>query len=185
MKNILAFSFAFLFTLASFAQSPTSNPQKFLASLSTHCGKAYKGEIVSPNPPADFKDKELIMRVVSCKEKEVKISFFVGEDLSRTWVFTLVDGKVKLKHDHRHQDGTPDKVTMYGGTATNTGFADMQFFPSDQETVDMMSSIAGNVWWVTIKDNKYTYNLRRADSSNQFSASFDLLNEVKTDKMPW
>ncbi|MDM1379486.1 hypothetical protein [Myroides marinus] len=185
MKNILAFSFAFLFTLASFAQSSTSNPQKFLASLREHCGKAYKGEIVSPNPPADFKDKELIMKVVSCKEKEVKISFFVGEDLSRTWVFTLEDGKVKLKHDHRHQDGTPDKVTMYGGTATNTGFADMQFFPSDQETVDMMSSIAGNVWWVTIKDNKYTYNLKRVDSTGFFSASFDLSNTVETDKMPW
>jgi hypothetical protein len=22
---------------------------------------------------------------------------------------------LQLKHDHRHEDGTPDEVTMYGG----------------------------------------------------------------------
>ncbi|MGL4585284.1 MAG: hypothetical protein ACRCVU_20195 [Flavobacterium sp.] len=185
MKNTLLALVICLFSLTSFAQKSTENPKKFLAALSAHCGKAYKGEIVSPNVPADFKDKELIMRVISCKEEEVKISFFVGEDLSRTWVFSLEDNKVKLKHDHRHKDGTPDDITMYGGTATNTGFADMQFFPADQQTVDMMQTIAGNVWWVTIKDNKYTYNLKRVDSNSFFSASFDLANEVKTDKMPW
>lgn len=185
MKRVLFTLVICLMTITSFAQKTIDNPKKFLASLATHCGKAYAGQIVSPNVPADFKDKELLMKVISCKEEEVKISFFVGEDLSRTWVFTLENGLVKLKHDHRHQDGTPDDITMYGGTATNTGFADMQFFPSDQETVDMMSTIAGNVWWVTIKDNKYTYNLKRVDSTGYFSASFDLSNEVKTDKMPW
>lgn len=185
MKNIIVLATVLLFTLTSFAQKAPTNPEKFLTSLSTHCGKAYKGQVVSPNVPADFKDKELLMRVISCKADEVKISFFVGEDLSRTWIYTLVDGKVKLKHDHRHQDGTPDDITMYGGTATNTGFADMQFFPSDQQTVDMMSSIAGNVWWVTINDNIYTYNLKRVDKTSFFSVSFDLSTPVATDKMPW
>lgn len=185
MKNIIVLATALLFTITSFAQKAHTNPEKFLIALNAHCGKAYKGQIVSPNVPVDFKNKELLMRVISCKGEEVKISFFVGEDLSRTWIYTLENGKVKLKHDHRHKDGTPDDLTMYGGTATNTGFADMQFFPADQQTVDMMSSIAGNVWWVTIKDNIYTYNLKRVDSTSFFSVSFDLSTPVLTDKMPW
>ena len=40
----------------------------------------------------------------------------VGEDRSRTWIVSVLsDGRLRLKHDHRHEDGEPDAITMYGG----------------------------------------------------------------------
>lgn len=184
MKKTL---FLMLFCICSLSINAqvTNNAQQFLGKLSNHCHKAYAGKIVSSPVPDDFKDKELIMYVISCSEKEVKIPFFVGEDLSRTWVFTLKEDFIQLKHDHRQKDGTSDEITMYGGTSTNVGRNDIQFFPADQETVAMLPAAAGNVWWVTITDTEYTYNLRRVDTGSFFSVVFDLTKEIETNKRPW
>ncbi|MFD0701684.1 hypothetical protein [Myroides pelagicus] len=166
-------------------QANQSAPKAFMQQLCQLVGKAFKGNIVSTPVPNDFKDKELIMYVMSCQDNQIKIPFFVGEDLSRTWVFTQDDRTIELKHDHRHEDGSPDKLTMYGGKATNTGMSDIQFFPADQQTVDMLPSIAGNVWYVTVNKQTFTYNLKRVDRTSQFSVEFDLTKPVITDKRPW
>jgi hypothetical protein len=42
-------------------------------------------------------------------------SCLVGSDRSRTWVFTKTAASVRLKQDHRHKDGSEDRVTQYGG----------------------------------------------------------------------
>ena len=55
------------------------------------------------------------MHVRSCKDKTIRIPFFVGDDKSRTWVFTMSKSNlITLKHDHRHKDGSEDKITQYG-----------------------------------------------------------------------
>jgi len=38
----------------------------------------------------------------------------------------------QLKHEHRHQDGSEDKVSQYGGVTKNSGSPKLQFFPADQ-----------------------------------------------------
>lgn len=167
------------------AQAQDKNPETFINNISKHCGKAYVGKIVSNPIPADFEGKELIMYVMSCGANEVKIPFFVGDDLSRTWVFTLEDDRIKLKHDHRQQNGEPDEITMYGGTTTNTGLTDKQFFPADQETSELMPSISGNMWWVSIDNDEFSYNLKRVDSEGSFRVVFDLKQPVETTKRPW
>ena len=53
----------------------------------------------------------------------------VGEDRSRTWILTLSEKGLLFKHDHRHPDGTPDKITMYGGWAAEGGTAYLNVFP--------------------------------------------------------
>ncbi|MHC5201717.1 hypothetical protein [Myroides sp. LJL119] len=164
------------------AQESTSS---FMQELHKHCGKAYKGKIVSSPVPKDFENKELIMYVMQCTDDQVKIPFFVGEDLSRTWVFTQNGNQIELKHDHRKNDGTPDQVTMYGGTTSNSGSSNVQYFPADQFTADMISGAAANLWWVTIDDQVFSYNLKRVTSPNEFNVVFDLSKPIETDKRPW
>ncbi|MVX35096.1 hypothetical protein [Myroides sp. LoEW2-1] len=185
MKNTFIL-LSLAFAVNSFAQSSKElAPKQFLNSLSQLCGTAYKGKIVSTSVPEDFKDKELLMYVMECNSDQVKIPFFVGDDLSRTWIFTLKGERLELKHDHRKEGGVADEITMYGGTTTNTGTNNIQFFPADQQTVDLLAPTAGNVWYVTVDEFKFTYNLKRVDKESAFSVEFDLTAPVQTDKRPW
>ena len=126
------------------------------------------------------------MHVKSCEENCTRVPFFVGEDRSRTWVFTKEAGGILLKHDHRHKDGTPDKVTMYGGMTSNSGSSTMQVFPADQETVDLLPRAISNVWWVELVDGvSFSYNLRRVDTDRVVSIRFDLTKEIPAPESPW
>lgn len=173
-----------IFTTLSIQAQQKSGAQQFWESLKQHCGKAYQGE-VTQGLTDDFKNGSLIMHVKSCENGTIKIPFFVGEDRSRTWVLTLKDDRILLKHDHRHKDGTEDKVTQYGGITNNSGQANLQVFPADQQTVDMLPAASGNVWWITVDKDFFTYNLRRIGSERVFTVKFDLKNPVATPAAPW
>jgi hypothetical protein len=110
----------------------------------------------------------------------------VGDDRSRTWVLTRDENElIKLKHDHRHADGSEDEVTQYGGLATNSGSATTQFFPADQFTADLLPAAVGNVWWITVDETSFTYNLRRLGADTHFAVRFDLTKPIETPAAPW
>ena len=181
----LSFSLVTLiFSLSLFAQEQDPATQ-FWNNLEQHCGKAFEGQVVEAPENDDFRGKKLVMHVRSCEENLIKIPFFVGEDKSRTWVLTKIGGRIELKHDHRHEDGTEDEVTMYGGTTSNHGLAELQVFPADQETADLLPLAASNVWWITLDKNTFTYNLRRIGTDRYFSVAFDLSKPVATPAAPW
>ena len=163
-------------------QSPA---EKFWTQLQGHCGEAYEGTITSENPGEDFAGKKLIMYVSSCDENNIKIPFFVGDDKSRTWVLTFKDNRIKLKHDHRHRDGSEDKITQYGGQATNTGLADLQVFPADTQTAELLPAAATNVWFIGLDKDHFTYNLKRIGSNTDFSVEFDLSQPVENPGAAW
>lgn len=173
----------------AFSQAkPPDNTSQFWNSLQKLCGKAFAGTVaVAPPEDTTFKDKTLVMHVRSCEKNRIRIPFFVGEDKSRTWVLTRQkNGRMLLKHDHRHQDGKPDQVTMYGGLTTNSGSATRQMFPADDETVKVIAAAATNVWWIDLVSGDYfSYNLRRMGTERYFSIKFDLTKEVKTPDAPW
>ncbi|HEV8160616.1 MAG TPA: hypothetical protein VGP58_16415 [Pyrinomonadaceae bacterium] len=194
MKNtiftFLLFSSLFVLTLN---QSATAQIKSnvgslvFWTELQKLCGKAFSGTLVSaPENDVDFKGKELVMHVRACEKNRVRIPFFVGADKSRTWVLTKKKDRLLLKHDHRHEDGAPDKITMYGGWTTSVGAATRQMFPADQQTVDILPAAATNAWWIDLVPGEYfTYNLRRMGTDRYFSIKFDLTKEVKTPEAPW
>jgi predicted phosphodiesterase len=161
-----------------------SGAELFFENIKRQCGKSFEGEVVAGNNDT-FKDKKLVMHVRNCYEKIIRIPFFVGEDKSRTWVLTLENNRIKLKHDHRHEDGSEDKVTQYGGTSTNTGSGTVQIFPADQETFNVIPNAVANVWWITIDETTFTYNLRRIGSDRLFTVKFDLTKTVSTPSAPW
>jgi hypothetical protein len=42
-----------------------------------------------------------------------------------------------------------------------------------------------NVWWITVDDKSFTYNLRRIGTDRVFSVSFDLSEVVENPESPW
>ena len=184
MKQL--FFLLILFPLHLFAQNSPASAQ-FWDNLKSHCGKAYEGTIIAGGKEGDgFMGEKLVMHVRSCEEKTIRIPFFVGEDKSRTWVLSLQeDNRILLKHDHRNKDGSEEEVTQYGGMSPNTGLADIQFFPADQHTANLIPLASTNVWWFTLDETSITYNLRKIGSDRLFTVKFDLTNEVATPGPPW
>lgn|SRR5690606_13840772 len=183
---MIKYFFLTLFFIPPFATMAQEEPGslQFWKKLQSHCGKAYEGVLVAGGND-EFSGKKLVMHVRTCEANSIRIPFYVGEDRSRTWVLTLDYDRMKLKHDHRHEDGSEDKITQYGGSSPNTGLADMQVFPADQETADMIAYASTNVWWITLDETTFTYNLRRMGSDRLFTVKFDLSKEVVTPPAPW
>lgn len=180
-------SFGVLASTFMLAQENTTESQKFWENLKKHCGKSYEGVVTNGGKEGDgFVGNRLVMQVLSCEEDRVRIPFYVSEDKSRTWIFTKnAEHFIKLKHDHRHQDGSEDKVTQYGGETTNHGFEKLQMFPADKETSERIPYASTNVWWVTLDENTFTYNLRRAERDKSFTVTFDLNKPIKFKEKPW
>lgn len=190
MKLINRILFASCFiaasTVAVQAQADPANVV-FWKELQKLCGKSYAGAVVAaPADDTTFKDKALVMHVRACEKDRIRIPFVVGEDRSRTWVLTLRENRILLKHDHRHQDGTADRVTMYGGLTTSVGAPTRQMFPADQETVNILPAAAANVWWIELVPGEhFSYNLRRLGTERYFSIKFDLKKPVSAPDAPW
>ena len=157
----------------------------FWTKLSDFCGMAFEGKVTEGADNDTFKDKRMVMHVKACEGNQIKIPFFVGDDRSRTWILTLQNDVITLKHDHRHKDGSEDKITQYGGTSPNTGLPNIQIFPADQFTADLIHYASTNVWWITIDENSFTYNLKRIGSDRIFTVSFDLKKPITTPEAPW
>jgi len=174
-----------IFIAATGFSQEESGAQQFWNNLKKHCGNAYEGTVVEAPENDNFRGNKLIIHFRLCSENIIRIPFFVGEDKSRTFVLTMENDRIQLKHDHRHADGTSDKVTMYGGTTSNSGLPNIQFFPADQETADLISYASTNVWWMTVDENSFTYNLRRIGTERLFTVKFDLTKPVLTPSAPW
>jgi hypothetical protein len=125
--------FALLATGCVSAEAPVHTQDQFFSRVSALCGQTFEGRVVSPPVEADgaFAGKRLVMHVRACSDDLVKIPFHVGDDRSRTWVLTRTPGGLRLKHDHRHEDGSEDALSQYGGDTVTVGSAGRQEFPAD------------------------------------------------------
>jgi hypothetical protein len=167
---------------------------RFLARLAGHCGQAFAGRIVADEPPpaADdpFTGTPLVMHVRECREGEIRVPFHVGEDRSRTWILTRTERGLRLKHDHRHEDGSDDAVTMYGGDTATPGTEVRQEFPVDEFSIAMferagLTASVVNVWALEIEPGRrFLYELARP-TGRLFQVEFDLTKPVPPPPTPW
>jgi hypothetical protein len=175
------------------APPPSASVEMFLDAIRPHCGKAYEGRVVSNDPAdADFAGKRLVMHVRECEPGLIKIPFHVGDDRSRTWVLKRTPTGLQLKHDHRHEDGTSDELTMYGGDTAAPGTAQRQEFPVDAESIALFTrtnrSVSNtNVWAMEINATTFVYELRRPPipGGRFFRVEFDLTRPVAPPPAPW
>ena len=173
------------------ATTPLPPADAFMGNLSALCGKAYEGRIVSPAVPGDaaFAGKSLVMHVRDCEADTVRIPFHVGEDRSRTWVVSRTETGLRLKHDHRHEDGSEDKLTQYGGDTVDPGTAARQEFPADDFSKAMfvreeIPQSVTNVWAMEVRPGRiFAYELRRPERF--FRVEFDLTKPVAVPPAAW
>ena len=190
--------------LSACASTPPANPQDaFWANLSAYCGMAFPGTLASDEAvDADFKGRPLMMHVRNCSANEIRIPFHVGPrdaggtwDRSRTWVLTRTPAGLRLKHDHRHEDGSEDRMTQYGGDTATAGSATLQSFPVDAESIALFRRegrdiSVTNVWQVEVSEKgaanpRFAYVLRRTGANARyFRVEFDLSTTVVAPP-PW
>lgn len=191
---LLAAGLAASIPSASRAQAPADGASdRFFATVAGLCGKAFAGRVVAndPTPAAadPFEGKTLIVHVRRCEKDRLELPFHVGDDRSRTWVLTRTNGAISLKHDHRHKDGSPDTLTMYGGLTRGPGSAMRQEFPADAESKDLFTRLKlpvslPNVWAMEIeRGRRFVYELARP--GRLFRVEFDLAREVPLPPAPW
>ncbi len=168
------------------AADTTASADVFLDALRAHCGKAYEGRLIDPQPvDTAIASQRLVMHVRGCGDT-VRIPFHVGEDRSRTWVLTRTADGVRLKHDHRHADGMEDSVTQYGGDAAGASVgATSMAFAADSFTGALIPTAATNVWTVEITPEKFVYQLRRESTDRRFRVEFDVTKPVEVPPAPW
>ena len=178
---------------AADAPAPVQSPAaQFLSAVAALCGNAYGGRIATNEPatPNDpFEGQALVMHVRTCEPERLLVPFHVGEDRSRTWVLTLQGDRLRLKHDHRHQDGTEDELTQYGGDSTTAGTAARQEFPVDQFSIDLFTrtnrTVSNtNTWAMEVHPGRmFAYELSRPGGT--FRVEFDLTKTVTVPPAPW
>ena len=161
--------------------------QEFWTSLQALCGRAYEGRAVeTPAGDTTFTGQRLVMHVRECDGDTIRIPFHVGDDRSRTWVLTRHEAGLRLKHDHRHADGTEDRITQYGGDTPHPGTPQRQEFAADEQTARIVPAARTNVWTVEIQPGgAFVYALRREGTDRRFRIEFDLRTPVATPPAPW
>ena len=166
--------------------------------LASMCGKAFEGRMVEGTEASDkaMEGQRMVMHVRGCTADELRIPYHVGENRSRTWVITRTPAGLRLKHDHRHEDGSADAVTQYGGDSRQpspdglrpAGAADglSVDFHADEFTAKLLPVSASNIWTMAVQPGKtFTYGLRREAMNRRFRVEFDLSKPVPPPPPPW
>jgi hypothetical protein len=148
----------------------------FLDNLRSLCGESFRGkESYSAPGRESWADRDLLMIVEVCEDDRVYIPFHINGDRSRTWMFLAGENGLRFRHDHRHEDGTPEDITLYGGYGDGTGTGFMQKFPADAYTVDLLEDVLGREWRVILSDDMttFTYELHYSGKL-MFAAVFNI-----------
>lgn len=166
---------------------PASAQDEFWSRLEALCGNAYAGRLAEGGPSDSlFRRGPLVMHARSCSPGEIRIALHVDQDRSRTWVLTRTASGLRLKHDHRHRDGSEDAVTQYGGDTRQAGSARTQEFPADAHTASLIPAARTNVWTVEVVPGQlFVYALRREGTDRRVRLEFDLSRSVPAPPAPW
>ncbi len=166
-----------------------SAQQQFFDAIASRCGQSFAGRLVSTDAAdADMANVPMVMHISKCSANEIRIPFHVGDNRSRTWVLTRTRRGLRLKHDHRHEDGSEDAITQYGGDTVSEGTPTRQEFPVDAEsiglfTINGMQVSNTNIWAVEVDAERFAYELSR--EGRLFRVEFDLTHPVATPLPAW
>ena len=167
---------------------PAPEQQEFWERLQELCGQAFMGQVLEAPPDSDWWDAQrFIMHVRECDDHKIRIPLHVDENRSRTWVVSRIESGLRLKHDHRNRDGTPDTTnTDYGGDTMLPGSIWRQEFPADSYSVSARPARESQLWFLEIRPGvDFVYGLRREATSLRYRLQFDLTQPVEPPPAPW
>lgn len=184
-----------LFLVAVFTLSACTGrgfkANEFMSRTGLLCGHAYEGKIVSDDAVDDAWRAERVVMDVQCIDKNnIRIPLHVGDNRSRTWVLTQDKDVIELRHDHRHEDGSEDTLTQYGGFASENSSGSRQNFPADQSTKDLFDREGipvskQNTWAIEVRPthNMFAYELSRPERF--FRVEFDTSKPIDRPPPAW
>lgn len=170
-------------------QVSVAQQDAFFARIKKHCGKSFLGKVTANSADStDFDNKKLVMHVRRCTDTQLQIPFHVGKDASRTWIISKTGSGLQLKHDHRMANGDYDEATMYGGHTVDAGWPNVQSFPADAYSKDLLVKLGmpqsiSNIWHLFIYDDRFSYRLVR--EGLEFQVDFDLTRPIRNPSAPW
>jgi hypothetical protein len=132
--------------------------------------------------------EELVVHFRGCGADTLRLPFHIEKeaegtwDRSRTWVFMRTAEGLELRHDHRHEDGTPDESTWYGGHTREAGTANRQEFVFAERTAADGSLLGWRV--EVVPGERYTYGTIRGGEWT-WRVDFDLSRPVPAPPAPW
>jgi len=187
--NISGLAFLCLLVFSQSHAGPISPEQEvFFAALATNCGKAFAGDVVSEDKMI-LGEGQHVVHFRECSDDELLLSYNVGENRSRTWVISKTKHGLRLKHIHRHQDGSLDTLTYYGGDSNHAGTATKQYFPADDYSKKLFRDndravSVDNTWSIGIVEGEtYSYRLQRDQVDVQID--FDLSKQTDIPENSW
>lgn len=177
--------------LSASVYAASASQDTFWDNLSGLCGDAFGGQVSVFDPAADqgWLNQAMGIHVKHCDAKEIRIALNVGENRSRTWVFTRTDTGIALQHDHRHEDGSQDVLSFYGGHTSDGGQDWRQAFVVDGYSQSLfyaqgLDVSAGNIWYVELHPGQtLAYGLTRPN--RHFRVEFDLTQTIETPPKSW
>lgn len=160
--------------------------------LQANCGKAFAGQVSRGAEDDPWRAATLVMHVRDCSDTEIRVPLAFNEDQSRIWVITRTGSGLRLKHDHRHADGSDDAVTWYGGmsVAPDGAAGDWEVnFPVDAESIALferegLSASLENTWQMSVAGGMFNYRLMRP-GGRDFMVSFDLTSPIAPPPPAW
>ncbi len=180
--------------LGACAIEPTEPVDIWWGQLQGLCGQAFEGQLASSDEAdAELAGETMVMHVRECSAEIIRVPFHIGENRSRTWVLRRDAAGLSLHHDHRHEDGESDAITMYGGHSALPGGGEMDgtvvYFPADEGSKALFEregipQSKPNVWSMELlPGERFSYILRRP--GRYFQADFDLTRSVEAPPPPW
>ncbi|KCZ51112.1 hypothetical protein [Hyphomonas pacifica] len=177
--------------LLSACSQPTVQEAEFMQRLSALCGKAFEGRIVSDDAEDDaWRAERIVMHVRSCGKDEIRIPLHVGDDRSRIWVIHRERDRLALHHEHRHEDGSLDPVTGYGGVRDDRFSGSRLNFPADEATKALFDAngipeSGDNIWAIEVRPthNLFAYEMERP--GRFFRVEFDTSKPIDIPPAPW
>lgn len=186
--SLAAVAAVFLTAPVGLAQPAPPEQDVFWAKLQAHCGKAYRGSVsdVTEYYREGLEGRALVAHVRECAPDRIHIALHENDDRSRNWILTRVNGTIRLKHDHRHADGTEDRITQYGGDAPVPGLPHRQIFPADAHTAKLLPLRADNFWFFHfVDDNTLHYGVHWPTQGHSVRLAFDLSTPIAAPPPPW
>lgn len=162
--------------------------EAFWARLLEHCGNAYSGEVADATPYYEGVGEadRVVAHFLDCSGDRIHIPLHLDDDHSRNWILTRAEGTIRLKHDHRHEDGTEEEISQYGGDAPVPGLGHRQIFPADAHTARILPERADNFWFMDFMDEEtFAYGVHWPLHGHSIRIEFDLTDPVEIPPDPW
>lgn len=173
---------------AESAASVAPEQEAFWAALSEHCGNAYRGRVsdVTEYYREGVEGRHAVIHFFDCAEDRLHIPFHLDDNRSRNWILTRAGSTLRLEHDHRHDDGTEEEISQYGGDAPVPGLPTRQIFWADEHTAEILPQRWDNFWFLDLVDEETLhYGVHWPTAGHSVRFEFDLSTPVEAPPAPW